>query len=187
MRLASTAFQASLLYFALLCLLPILSVLLLVLLMLSLNIWKNKNFIRPETAQKKSELQMRIEHTSLERALARMFQPLSSRRFNGEYRNLIITTLVIDVFFFFSYLLFLNQFFLILGPTASAFQPLIRDELMLGGNVFGKRSFLSETRSAEKKKRQGLLKKCFSRCYSSAVITFSGVPEHWIIYYQVNL
>ena len=40
-------------------------------------------------------------------------------------RNLIITTLVIGVFF--SYLLFLNQFFLILGPTASAFQPLIRD------------------------------------------------------------
>lgn len=84
MRLASTAFQASLLHFALLCLLPILSFLLLVLLMLSLNIWKKKNFIRPETAQKKSELQMRIEHTSLERALARMFQPLSYRRFNGE-------------------------------------------------------------------------------------------------------
>ena len=41
-------------------------------------------------------------------------------------RNLIITTLVIGGFFF-SYLLFLNQFFLILGPTASAFQPLIRD------------------------------------------------------------
>ena len=102
-------------------------------------------------------------------------------------RNLIITTLVIGFFFFFSYLLFLNQFFLILGPTASAFQPLIRDELMLGGNLFGKRSFPSETRSAEKKKRQGLLKKCVSRCYSSAVITFSDVPEHWIIYYQVNL
>ena len=42
-------------------------------------------------------------------------------------RNLIITKLVIGVFFFFSYLLFLNQFFSILGPTASAFQPLIRD------------------------------------------------------------
>lgn len=42
-------------------------------------------------------------------------------------RNLIIATLVIGVFFIFSYLLFLNQFFLILGPTASAFQPLIRD------------------------------------------------------------
>ena len=119
MRLASTAFQASLLYFALLCLLPILSVLLLVLLMLSLNIWKNKNFIRPETAQKKSELQMRIEHTSLERALARMFQPLSSRRFNGEYRNLIITTLVIGVFFFIftiSESVFLNP-----GPNSICF------------------------------------------------------------------
>ena len=55
---------------------------------------------------------------------------------------------------------------------------------MLGGNVFGKRSFPSEARNAEKKKRQGLLKKCVSRCYSSAVITFSGVPDHWI-YYQV--
>ena len=55
---------------------------------------------------------------------------------------------------------------------------------MLGGNVFGKTSFPSVARSAEKKKRQGLLKKCVSRCYSSAVITFSGVPDHWI-YYQV--
>ena len=25
-----------------------------------------------------------------------------------------------------------------------------------------------------------------SRCYSSAVITFSGFPEQWIIFYQVH-
>ena len=57
---------------------------------------------------------------------------------------------------------------------------LVKYYVMLGGNgrrpkrdAFGKRSFPSEARSAKKKKRPLLY---VSRCYSSAVITFSGSP-----------
>ena len=59
---------------------------------------------------------------------------------------------------------------------------LVKYYIMLGGNgrrpkrdAFGKRSFPSEARSAKKKKRPLLY---VSRCYSSAVISFSGFPWH---------
>ena len=59
---------------------------------------------------------------------------------------------------------------------------LVKYYIMLGGNerrpkrdAFGKRSFPSEARSAKKKQRPLLY---VSRCYSSAVITFSGIPWH---------
>ena len=69
-----------------------------------------------------------------------------------------------------------------LKPSCDRFTNLVKYYLRLGWNErCPKRSFQSEAQSAQKKKRHVVV----SGSYSSAVITFSGFPEHWIIFYHI--